>query len=655
MKHFNPNHRIPIGDKLIMFYQSSLLKIGLLAGTAVVLTACGGGGTGIGTDAGSTVFGVAATGMAIANGQVSLKCAVGSAGPATTQADGSYSIDVSKVTLPCLARVDYVDSAGAKKMLHSVVQEAGNVNITPVTDMVVAKLSANGIAASAYDTLDASQAQGFTSDRIKTVTQAVKTKLSSNGVNVTNLPDDVIGTKLIAATASRKGDSHDQVLDDLQSNLHERRKHLEDFEHEMSDDHETDGFSTSTGKPGNAQAGKALYEANCKSCHGPRMPDAVNSSKILEAIRENEGGMKKLASVINVTAADDIATYMAFGFTGVPVPPLTTQTITFASPGNQTIGTVTPALVATSSSGLPVSITSTTPVVCTVSGSTLVLLASGTCSLSADQSGNATYSAAVKVTRSFTVAPSSGPVPTAQTISFASPGPQIVGVTASLSASASSGLPVVLASTTPTVCTVTGTVLTSLSVGSCIVTANQSGNTIFAAAPMVSRTLSVTSPGPVITAQTITFASPGPQTVGATISLTASASSGLPVALASTTPSVCTVTGNVLTSLAVGNCTVTANQSGNTSFSAAPMISRTLSVSSAAPVTSAINGKVLYASNSCGGCHGTPPAFSNVLAGANNPTVIQNAITSVGSMNQYTNLTTQNLVDIAAYLATPNI
>jgi mono/diheme cytochrome c family protein len=90
-------------------------------------------------------------------------------------------------------------------------------------------------------------------------------------------------------------------------------------------------------------------------------------------------------------------------------------------------------------------------------------------------------------------------------------------------------------------------------------------------------------------------------------------------------------------------------------FSAAPMVSLTLSVTSPVPVTSAINGKALYASNSCGGCHGTPPAFSNVLRGANNPTVIKNAIASVGSMNQYANLTTQNLADIAAYLATPNI
>jgi mono/diheme cytochrome c family protein len=550
-----------------MIQVSNFLKISLLVSTIAALTACG-GGSGAGTVAGSTVSGVAATGMAIADGQVRLNCAVGSAGPATTQADGTFSIDVSKVKLPCLARVEYVNSKGAKRKLHSAVQTAGNVNITPLTDMVVANLSANGIAADAFNNLNAGEMQGYTSDRIKTATHAVKTKLSSKGVDVTHLPDDVIGTKLIAATSSRKGDSHDHILDDLETKLHEQGKTLEDLETEMSAGHETRGFSTSTGNPGNAEAGKAMYAANCQGCHGSRMPDAVNSAKIIQAIRENEGGMGSLVSVINVTTADDIATYMANGSTGGTVPALRTQTIAFTSPGNQAIGSTTPVLLATASSGLTVTITSDTPAVCTVSGSTLMLLASGACSLSATQSGNATYNAAATVTNTFTVAPSSGVMPSAQTISLTSPGPQTVGTTTTLNASASSGLPVVFASTTQSVCTVTGNVLTSLAAGSCIVTANQSGNTNFAAAPMVTLTLSVTSP---------------------------------------------------------------------------------------TALTSATTGKALYASNTCGNCHGTPPAFAMVLNGANNPTVIQNAITNIGGMNKYINLTTQNLADIAAYLATPNI
>ncbi len=532
----------------------------------VTLNACGGGGSGLGSA--SSVSGVAATGMAIAGGQVTLKCVVGSTSSTTTQTDGSFSIDVSKVTLPCVARVDFVDSTGAAKKLHSVVRAAGTANITPLTDMVVANLSASGIAADAYDKFNAGEVQGYTSDRIKTATQAVKAELKSKGVDVSHLPDDVIRAKLDAATAGRTGDSHDHILDDLKARLHEQGKTLQDIETEMSSGHETRGLSTSTGSPGNAVAGQAAYAANCQGCHGARMPDAVNSAKILEAIRENEGGMGSLKGVITVTTADDIATYMANGSTGGTGPVLTTQTITFASPGNQIIGSATPALVATASSGLAVTITTDTPAVCSVSGSTLVLLAPGTCSLSANRIGDATYNAAVTVTNTFTVVPSSGVMPAGQTI---------------------------------------------------------------------------------------TFDLPGPLTVGDTPTLTASASSGLPVVFASTTQTVCTVAGNVLTTVTAGNCTVTANQSGDASFAAAPMVTRTVNVASPAGVTSALSGKALYASNTCGSCHGTPPAFSKVLNGANNPTSIQNAITNIGGMNRYTNLTTQNLADIAAYLATPNL
>jgi mono/diheme cytochrome c family protein len=127
------------------------------------------------------------------------------------------------------------------------------------------------------------------------------------------------------------------------------------------------------------------------------------------------------------------------------------------------------------------------------------------------------------------------------------------------------------------------------------------------------------------------------------------------VTLAGTTPSVCTLSGNTLTLLTAGTCTVSASQAGNSTFAAASSVSRNFVVSNPAVVASAINGKALYTSNGCGGCHGATPATNKVLAGANNPGVIQSAITSVGSMSSYANLATQALADIAAYLATPNI
>lgn len=95
-----------------------------------------------------------------------------------------------------------------------------------------------------------------------------------------------------------------------------------------------------------------------------------------------------------------------------PAVSLTSQTITFASPGAQNSGT-TKALTATATSNLPVSFTSSTTAVCTVSGTTLTLVAPGSCTINADQAGNATYAAAPQVSRTITV---SAP----QAITFAS-------------------------------------------------------------------------------------------------------------------------------------------------------------------------------------------------------------------------------------------
>jgi sugar lactone lactonase YvrE len=87
--------------------------------------------------------------------------------------------------------------------------------------------------------------------------------------------------------------------------------------------------------------------------------------------------------------------------------PLPTQTVTFANPGTQVVGTPL-TLKATASSGFAVSFASTTAAVCTVaqSGSTWTasFVASGACTITASQPGdNASYAAAPPVSQSFTV------------------------------------------------------------------------------------------------------------------------------------------------------------------------------------------------------------------------------------------------------------
>jgi hypothetical protein len=85
----------------------------------------------------------------------------------------------------------------------------------------------------------------------------------------------------------------------------------------------------------------------------------------------------------------------------------TSQTISFNPIGAQKVG-ATLALSATASSGLAVSFASSSPAVCTVSGSTATFVAPGTCGIVASQPGNSIYSPATSVTQSFTVSAAAG-------------------------------------------------------------------------------------------------------------------------------------------------------------------------------------------------------------------------------------------------------
>ena len=148
-------------------------------------------------------------------------------------------------------------------------------------------------------------------------------------------------------------------------------------------------------------------------------------------------------------------------------------------------------IAATASSGLPVAFNSGTGSVCTVSGATVTIAATGTCSITASQPGNAIYSAAAPVTQSF---PVTGQKP--QSIAFFAPASVPSGSSPfTISATASSGLPVDFTSPSSSACTVSGStvtlVSTALTSGSCSITATQPGDATYAAAPAVTRTFPV--------------------------------------------------------------------------------------------------------------------------------------------------------------------
>lgn len=87
---------------------------------------------------------------------------------------------------------------------------------------------------------------------------------------------------------------------------------------------------------------------------------------------------------------------------------LISQSITFNALPNKTLGDVPFALNTTASSGLAVTYSTQTPTICSVTGNTVNLLQAGTCSVTASQSGDATYAVATDITQSFTITGSTG-------------------------------------------------------------------------------------------------------------------------------------------------------------------------------------------------------------------------------------------------------
>lgn len=165
-----------------------------------------------------------------------------------------------------------------------------------------------------------------------------------------------------------------------------------------------------------------------------------------------------------------------------------------------------------------------------------------------------------------------------QTINFGTAPAITLHGTGTVTASASSGLPISFSSINPAVCSVdsnSGVVLT-LTVGTCIIAADQPGDSTYAPAPQVTQHITIIyDPN-----QTITFGPAPSLTLFGTATVSATASSGLAVSFGTTTPTICTVAANsgVVTDIAAGDCIVVADQAGDAFYNAAPQATQTLTV-----------------------------------------------------------------------------
>ena len=173
------------------------------------------------------------------------------------------------------------------------------------------------------------------------------------------------------------------------------------------------------------------------------------------------------------------------------------QTIRFGTAPTLALGT-TATVTATASSALAVSYSSTTPAVCSVNASSGLVtdLAAGLCVIAADQAGNDSFAPAATVTQNLSVL-----VNPAQTLSFGTAPALTLYGTATVSATATSGLAVSYSSTTPAVCMVNAStgIVTNSEAGDCTIAANQAGDANYIAAPQVTQTLTVAASAVTVT------------------------------------------------------------------------------------------------------------------------------------------------------------
>ena len=237
-------------------------------------------------------------------------------------------------------------------------------------------------------------------------------------------------------------------------------------------------------------------------------------------------------------------------------------------------------------SGNPVTFTSSSPS-CTVSvgGSTVSIVSAGTCNLTANQAGNASYTAATPVQLPVTIAKAP------QTLTFGtqtpasrefSPGGKFIISPLATSPTPNSGQAIIYSSGEAAVCTVSGTEVTMVSAGTCTIVANQPGNNNYEAATQVSRNVAIG-----VAPQKLTFPAQTPAShvyaKDKSFAITPVATSShpdpaRPVTYSSLSEKVCTVSGTTVKVVGAGTCTLAADQVGDANHAAADQATQEVTI-----------------------------------------------------------------------------
>ncbi len=175
-----------------------------VSAACMLLAGCGGSNAPL-----PALNGIAAIGAGLANASVTAKCTSGAPVVGTTAADGSFnlSLDGGQVA-PCMLQVV---SGTPSVTLHGFATEAGRVNITPLTDLVIAKALGTdpAIAFGAFDAAKAGVvktglevAKSYVNAQLAAITGKSTALDIMTGVFIVGDADDKLLDSLAAATAA---------------------------------------------------------------------------------------------------------------------------------------------------------------------------------------------------------------------------------------------------------------------------------------------------------------------------------------------------------------------------------------------------------------------------------------------------------------------
>jgi len=210
---------------------------------------------------------------------------------------------------------------------------------------------------------------------------------------------------------------------------------------------------------------------------------------------------------------------------------------------------------------LPLTVTSSTPTICSSDGKELKLIATGNCTFKVSTAKTKDY-ALKEITQVVTITAARSKPELVMSVIANQTAKSLPKTIEIFRVYSPTGVYVLPQATTPSVCIASGFYVQIVGGGTCTLTYQSAANTSYLASDLYKVSFEVTRDP-----QTMTFTLPATVNISTkTLALAATASSGASVIYSTTSTDICSITGPTLNLLKAGNCVVTASQAGTSTL-----------------------------------------------------------------------------------------